>query len=157
MGTTGSGREQGLNDLERPLEALRPASIPDGWRDRMLFEAGKASAEPRHRGRGAVIAILATTTIALGGLLAREHMQRRDLEALFAGRGAEPAASAGVVPVPAPLAVVAAAPSSYRALSLQIFAGGLDEPGRPSGLPHGDPAPPSATLRARDARDFLDF
>jgi hypothetical protein len=160
MDTTGPGREQGLNDLERPLEGLRPASPAGLARDRMLFEAGRASAESRRR-RWAAAAALAAIAVGLGGLLAREREQRRGLEALLAERDRAPALPAGVAPAaPDPVVVVAAVPpDSYRALSLRISDGGLDElaSSAPGLSRPGAPALPVAPLRVRDARGLLDF
>lgn len=161
MDTTGFGDEQGLSELERPLEGLCPAPLAASARDRMLFEAGRAAGESRRRRWAATAAALAAVSVGLGGLLAREREQRRGLEVLLAERDRAPAAPVEVAPT-SPDTVVAVAevsPDSYRALSLRISNGGLDElaSSAPRQSPSGAPAPPMIPLRARDARGPLDF
>ena len=91
-----------LSDLERRLEQWRPASGSLD-RDRMLFDAGRASARAESWGRlgAALAASFALVAVGLGGLLVRERAHRHGLEVALAERTREPALPELVIP-PAP-------------------------------------------------------
>ncbi len=117
--------EAPLSDLERRMGRWRPASGSLD-RDRMLFDAGRASARGESWGRlvGALAACLALVALGLGGLLVRERGYRQGLEVALAERTREPAPREMVAPLP-PFAEPA--PDSYLALSRRILASGLEE------------------------------
>ncbi len=114
-----------LTDLEHRLAALRPTSDRLD-RDRMLFEAGRASARAEARSRAWALSAAASALVAIGlGVgLARERSRALDLErALIAAKGTSPAHTA---PSPTPARAIEVAPDSYLALSHRVLAG-LDE------------------------------
>ncbi len=116
-----------LSDLERRLEQWRP--LPGSLdRDRMLFEAGRASARAESWGRlGAVLAAsFALVAVGLGGLLVRERGHRHALEVTLAERTREPVIADPVLP-PLP-SRPEPAPDSYLALTRRILTTGLDDP-----------------------------
>jgi hypothetical protein len=151
-----------LTDLERRLTALRPtAQALD--RDRMLFEAGRASA--RGEGRAWVLSAAASAlmVVGLGVALARERSRALGLE--------RDLIAAGEVPAAPPIAVTAAprepsppvevAPDSYLALSRRALAGLDDLPAAPP-HPPGDLGPPApgrvlSPLRSRGAEGLRDL
>lgn len=150
-----------LTDLEHRLAALRPSN--GGLdRDRMLFDAGRASARAEGRARAWAFAAASTVVaVGLGFGLARERSRALDLErALVAAREPTPAPKATELPTGAAPAVEAA-PDSYLALSRRAFAV-LDDPPvasarRPIGP--GLPAPerPLSPLRGRGANGYRDL
>jgi hypothetical protein len=143
-----------LTNIERRLSALRPAS--GGLdRDRMLFEAGRASGRAEGRARAWALAAAASVLVAVGlGVgLARERSRALDLErALIAARGTPPAIAA---PPPAPPRAIGVAPDSYLALSHRALAGLDDRPAAPPRrLDALGPTVPERPLSPRDLRDF---
>src|SRR5205814_842686 len=75
MDTSGRAPQGDLNDLERRLAGWRPAASGLD-RDRLMFEAGRASARPGRRERIGSVS-LACLALVLGVLLAQERAQRR--------------------------------------------------------------------------------
>ena len=149
-----------LSDLERRLEQWRPASGSLD-RDRMLFDAGRASARAESWGRlgAALAASFALVAVGLGGLLVRERAHRHGLEVALAERTREPALPELVSPLP-PLAEPA--PNSYLALSRRILASGLEElPPAASNAPRSEiperPEPPLTPLDARRRGGLMDL
>jgi hypothetical protein len=122
---TENERELDLSEVERRLAAWRPAS--GGLdRDRMLYEAGRAAARADGRIHSWRLATAALTllTVSLGGLLARERAQRRELEtSVSIASRIKPSRPVGEVALPAPredTAIEPFAPSSYFALTTQV-------------------------------------
>ena len=115
--------------VERRLAAWRPAGVA-GSRDRMLFEAGRASARPGRLWRASAL-ILAVASLGLGGQLVRERSRRSAVEAeLAAFLSAQPTPQLAVQPTPPPLDLepLQLAPSSYLMLTARLRSGNLDEP-----------------------------
>ncbi|SIO60484.1 hypothetical protein SAMN05444166_6409 [Singulisphaera sp. GP187] len=141
------------NAFEQRLGQWRPAA--GGLdRDRMLFEAGRASAGDASLRRFAVgsIAGLLVVALGLGGLLVHERSQRRFVEAELAA--VRHPVNVDRPTSPAPTVVVAADPNSYLVLTRRMidsapdefpFTASLPAPAQPS-LPD---EPPLTPLRAR--------
>jgi hypothetical protein len=155
-----------LTELERRLSGWAPTAAALD-RDRMLFEAGRASARTGARIRltTTLAAGLAALAVGLGGWAVREHAQRRALELALADRSrALEVALAGRQPVPAvaPIPFDAPAPESYLVLTRRLATVGLDEPESPPKPLIHDPRPTSpdrslTPLSARRHRDLLDL
>ena len=142
-----------LSDLERRLQRWRP--LPGSLdRDRMLFDAGRASARAESWGRlgAALAASFALVAVGLGGLLVRERGYRHALEVTLAERTREPVLAD---PAPPPLpSRPAPARDSYLALTRRILTTGLDDlPPSASKVSRGEltdgPAPSFVPLRVR--------
>ncbi|WZP00825.1 hypothetical protein EP7_002479 [Isosphaeraceae bacterium EP7] len=157
--------ERDLSHLERPLEGLHPQA-PALTRDRMLFEAGRATGRDQGRNRWlTATATLAFLVVGLSGLLAREHTQRQSLERTLAARLSEhvPTVLADK-PTPPGLVVAAskppeASPYSYLALSRRAQSGRLDDwPTNSATLPSGGRAERRpAPLKVRDSAESLNL
>ena len=160
--------EQEPTPIERRLASWRPASVTDA-RDRMLFEAGRASAHAHAKALGAVwvssLILLAMVGLGLGSLLLGERSRRHALEAeLAAVTAARPPETPQLADRPAPpvdLPPLTLAPSSYFVLTAQLRSGSLDLampetplPDRPGAEPT---APSGSTLRPRSFDRALDF
>jgi hypothetical protein len=144
-----------MNDPEHPLNALRPLA-PALSRDRMLFEAGRATGRAQGRNRWfAATATLSTLIVALGGLLAREHTHRQSLERTLASRVTEHAPTVVVVASIPP----EASPYSYLAMSRRAQSGHLDDWTRfPVSSPtRGDAKRRARPLSVRDLGEALDL
>jgi hypothetical protein len=131
-----------LNEIERRLTLLRPSS--GGLdRDRMLFEAGRASARAETRGRAWAVAVAASMVVAIGlGVgLVRERSLRHDLERALATRTPE------ARPAP-PIPPREIAPDSYLALTRRALAGLDDSPPSARRPPEAAPDPTPPPLRA---------
>ncbi|AGA27522.1 hypothetical protein [Singulisphaera acidiphila] len=163
MDTPGPDPQWEINDLERPLARLRPVSGALS-RDRMLYEAGRASLAQnttRDRFLIATSASLLVALVGLGGLLVHERAQRHILEVTLAARGHEQTSPREEPVQPELLPPIEIVPNSYLALSRQIQPGGMDEL-RPmaEGRRADDPAElpePIVPVRVRDARGTLNF
>lgn len=165
MDTPGFDPQRDLNDLERPLSRLRPASIGLS-RERMLFEAGRASASAGRR-RSAfafTTAALSVAVVVLGGLLLHERSRRQALEVELAALPERPAPSRPGPSLSPPVLVASAveASDSYLMLSRRIQAEGIEErrpsvAPSPEGRPLPDPNPPITPTRVRDAYPSLEF
>ncbi len=135
-----------LTHFEQWLAALRPAS--GGLdRDRMLFEAGRASARAEGRARAWALTAAASVLVAVGLALglARERSRRLDLErSLVAASRISPA----IEPPSPPSPPIDVAPDSYLALSRRLVAG-LDDPRPAPEVPVGRPAPDRLRLPLR--------
>ena len=162
MDTQGSRSERDMSELERVLAPLRPVSGSLS-RDRMLYEAGRASirAEARVRLLMGTSALLLVSLMAQGILLCRERGRRHALEIELAARSREPATPSAVALEPKSVERGEISPSSYLALSSHIGRGGLDESSFEIDGPlpahtGGDPRP-AVPLRVRNARGTIDF
>jgi hypothetical protein len=157
--------EQDPTRFERRLASWLPAATALD-RDRMLFEAGRASARAEARGKVWPFAALglALLLVGLGGLFARERSQRIGLETLLA---AHPPAQAPVlaatpprVALPNPI-VEWPDPSSYFVLTTRLGSGDMDFP--PVSRESNTERPPSGTglppppLRLRSVVRTLDL
>ncbi len=132
--------EDELKELEQRLSSWTPSVVALG-RDRMLFEAGRASArsEIRYRLTTALAACVTALAVGLGGWAVREHAQRRALELALAERSrAVPVALAEPWHVAPSVPNSTTAPESYLALSRRLSTVGLDEPGAQTVLPIRD-------------------
>jgi hypothetical protein len=144
-----------LTDLERRLAALRPTARGLD-RDRMLFEAGRASARAEGRIWVLSAAASALVVVGLGVALARERSRALGLErAVAATRPTSPPITSP------PVAPIEVAPDSYLALSRRALAGLDDLPVTPS-HPPGDLGPPApgrvlSPLRSRGAEGLRDL
>ncbi len=152
--------EAPLSDLERRMGRWRPASGSLD-RDRMLFDAGRASARGESWGRlvGALAACLALVALGLGGLLVRERGYRHALEVTLAERTREPVLPEPVSPLPT---LGEPAPYSYLALSRRIQASGLEElppaaPNAPRGEIPERPEPPFTPLSTRGRGGLMEL
>jgi hypothetical protein len=132
-------------------------------RDRMLFEAGRASAQAGARTRFLMLAA-ATLTVSLGlGLtLVRERSACHALELTIADLQRKQASTPIDSVASAPVAANDSQPYSYRALSLVQFAGDSYEPvhAKKSLQPGRAAAGSSARevpLRVRDTGKVLQF
>jgi hypothetical protein len=162
MDTTGLGPRDDLSELEGPLKGLSPVT-GDLSRDRMLFEAGRASAQADSRGRFLMLASAAIVVITgLGVFSFVERSKRYALENAIAHLEQRREAPAPYVIPPFSIASNDASPYSYRALSLLEGASGLHEwelkadamrPARNSTGADSEQAP----LRVRDAGKLLQF
>jgi hypothetical protein len=171
-----------LSALERRLSAWRP-SAGSLDRDRMLYDAGRASAAGGASPWRLAATALLLISMGLGGalihqrsalagersLLAQERAHRRGLETALAARAGVPHPTPHA-PSPSPAsrdaAIEAPAPNSYLVLTARMAAGIDDlatrgaggDPARPRSSPDpaaGDVRP--APLRPTDIRRVLDF
>jgi hypothetical protein len=148
-----------LTELERRLSGWTPAATALD-RDRMLFEAGRASARNGAWGRPttALAAGLAALAVGLGGWAASEHGQRRALERALVverSRARESALAERLLPPAlAPIPVDTPAPESYLVLTRRLGIIGPDEPEPPPAPAVRDPRPeaPDRTLTPLSAR-----
>ena len=163
MDPTGSDPEADLTGLEEALARLRPSPIPLN-RDRLLFEAGRAAGRAERRGwaRG-IAAAFALAALGLGGLLARERGERRDLEVKIASPDARAPSSPRVPPATVDDRPTGpAGPNSYLALTRHLATGGFDtmpieRPAvTPPRVPFG-PTEPPAMLRSRAIGELLEL
>jgi hypothetical protein len=156
----GSARE--INELEAMLAPLRPVAA-NLSRDRMLFEAGRASAQfdARHRFLIATSTSLLVALIGAGGLLVHEQTRRHDLEIELGARNHELTSPWADAVQPELLPRSEISPSSYLALSRHIQPGGMDDTSPVvEGNGAGDPAKdlaPSVPIRIRDTQQALDL
>jgi hypothetical protein len=162
MVTPEPGPAREMNELEATLARLRPVAGALS-RDRMLFEAGRASArfEARHRFLIATSASLLIALIGTGGLLLRERTRRHGLEMELGARNYELTAPPADAVQPELLPRSEISPSSYLALSRHIQPAGLDElipvvEGDGPGQPATDSAP-IVPIRIRDTQRALDL
>ncbi len=162
MDTTGFDPQEDLNQLEEPLAVLRPLTR-NLSRDRMLFEAGRASAHALARRRFLMFASTSLVVVfGLGLSLVRERSRRQAFEVALAGleRMQTPPPSSPIPPVS--IAANDISPFSYRALSLLENLGDLDESrpvagaGQPDRTPRGV-RPEPIPLRVRDTTKLLDL
>jgi hypothetical protein len=162
MGITGFQPEEGLNELEKPLAALRPVT-GNLSRDRMLFEAGRARALTVSRGRMLMLAL--ANVVLVGGLaisLFHERSQRHALELAFAVQVHTPTAPPTDSIPPVWIASNDGSPYSYRALSLLQSSSEPDEWRPATGAGQSDGTRPGAEsemvpLRVRDTTKLLQF
>lgn len=164
MDSTGHDREDDLieHELEQPLTALEP--LPGALnRDRMLFEAGRASAQAGARARFLMLAAATVAvSIGLGLSLFSERSGRHALELAIADLERKQVSAPIDTIAPAPVAVNDSPPYSYRALSLVQFPGDSYDPdpaekslqpGRASAGSNAAQVP----LRVRDTAKVLQF
>jgi hypothetical protein len=150
-----------LSALEQRLASWRPTPAAGGVdRDRMLFEAGRAAAGGRSGWFAS--ACLALLALGLGGLLARERGNRRDLEAALAARVDAPPGPSPAAAVAPPARTVALAPDSYLVLTQRMLAAGIEDPtlraSNPApGHPLVHPEPALSPLDARRLGGSLDL
>jgi hypothetical protein len=156
-----------MTELERRLAGWSPAPVALD-RDRMLFDAGRASAQARIPGSllTALAASLAALAVAFGGWAIHERAQRRGLEVALAqrSRALEVARNGRSLPLPQPasMAVATPGPNTYLALSNRLATGGLDVPESPA-VPtvhdHGSPSPARSLtpLNARTPGGLVDL
>lgn len=163
MDTPGLDPEKDLNALERRLSPLNPVTGRLN-RDRMLFEAGRASARATVRGRllAGACALLAITVVTLGGLFALERTRRHELEVALAARDRDRGSSKGLSTFPVALTSVSASPYSYRELSRRVQAAELEEwesadMTDPPGRTRRDPEPAPLPVRVRAPGGTTDF
>ena len=156
MDTAEPGPEGELTDLERRLARWRPATVGLD-RDRLLFEAGRASA----RGLARLISSLALMLVAavLGVLLVGERNQRHFLEFRLAQMTNKAASPSPIEPTPPLIVGHPPAPDSYLALSLRLRTAGLDDISMPAPDATTGDAPPSPEppLRVRGTGGSLNF
>jgi hypothetical protein len=134
-----------LNDLQRRLAGCRPAEAGLDA-DRMLFEAGRASAQP---GRGRLLwplstACLAVLCIILAASLIHERAQRLALD-----RQVQPV-PAPSVPAPAPPGSEPLSPAAYLALRQALERDPDHWPASSEPAPDSPGAPAPAIPRAWD-------
>jgi hypothetical protein len=129
-----------LNDLERRLTAWQPAA--DGVdADRMLFEAGQATARFRYNRRVVLFHLVLATVCCIWALI--EHFERTALARRVQELSA-PAAPAPVSPEPSP-----EPPSPHSLLaSHRVLDRGLDAWPAPEPGPESPSAPARPILRA---------
>ena len=118
--------------FERRLASWLPAASALD-RDRMLFEAGRASARAEVRAKVWPTAALglALLVIGLGSLFARERSRRLGLEKVMAARTHAQAPALAATPMrvaPRSPRVERPDPSSYFVLTLRLAAGDLELP-----------------------------
>jgi hypothetical protein len=157
--------EQDPTRFERRLATWLPAATALD-RDRMLFEAGRASARAEARGKVWPFAALglALLLVGLGGLFARERSQRIALETvLAANRPAQESVLAATPPrvaLPNPI-MERPDPSSYFVLTTRLGSGDVDFPpvSRESSTerPPSGTGPPPLPLRLRSVVRVLDL
>lgn len=144
-----------LSDLERRLAAWRPAASGSLSRERMLFEAGRASAAPAASGRApwALAACLALACAGLGAGWAAERNGRVQAEKLVAGltpRDTPTAIEPAPVIPPWPTEIRPPDPSSYLALTQRpeavLSGAAAPEAGE---VPDGTNAADAGSLRVR--------
>ncbi len=151
--------------FERRLSSWLPAAAALD-RDRMLFEAGMASARADSRGkvwRTAAVG-LALLLAGLGGFLARERSRRLALETVLAARPPAPAPLLAEKPprvgLPSP-STERPGPSSYLALTARLASGELDfppvSPAPNAERPPVRTGPRPTTLRPRGFERLLDL
>jgi hypothetical protein len=150
-----------LTGLERRLAGWRPeAGGLD--RDRMLYEAGRASARASTRRWASAFAASALVATGLGAALARERSERSGLQRALAARDRPEQSPAPPSPALTPTLSAVPAPDSYWSLTRRIVAG-LDEPApvEPAGPRRSGPPsrlePPLSPLRGRGAEGLLDL
>jgi hypothetical protein len=151
------GPEIDLSGIEGDLRRLKPGPIKIE-RDRLLFEAGRASQRAEHRGRLASILGLAgfVAAIGFGGLFASEHARRVDLEVRLAEKETSSVPPRMVVETRS----LPPEPNSYLILRRNLLVG-LSEPRSPGpvekdeGSSPGDIHPLSQPLRARGSNGLI--
>jgi hypothetical protein len=156
-----------MTDLERRLAGWSPAPVALD-RDRVLFDAGRASVQTRMPGSllTALAASLAALAVAFGGCAVHERAQRRASETALAerSRALEVAVTGRSLPLqePAPMPVASPAPDTYLALSQRLATSGLDVPEAPAAPTVHDksragPAPTLTPLNARRPGGLVDL
>jgi hypothetical protein len=162
MDTPEPGPAREINELEATLAPLRPVAA-NLSRDRMLFEAGRASAgfDARHRFLIATSTSLLIALIGAGGLLVHERARRHGLEIELGARHHEPTSPWTDAVEPELLPRSEISPTSYLALSRHIQPGGMDDTssiveGDGPGHPATDLAP-TVPIRIRDTQRALDL
>jgi hypothetical protein len=127
MDTTGRDPENDLTGLEQQLARFRPAPIALE-RDKMLFEAGRASALAERRGRlgMSMAAIFALIAVGFGGLFVRERARLLALEVRLKTDTREVVRQTpSTSPIPdRPYRPIE--PDSYLSLTRQFLSVGLD-------------------------------
>jgi hypothetical protein len=124
--------EQDPTGFERRLASWLPAATALD-RDRMLFQAGRASARVEARGKvwPSTALGLALLLVGLGGLFGRERARRLALEMVVAARPLaqtpDVAATSPRIVLPSPR-VERPDPSSYFVLTTRLAAGDMDFP-----------------------------
>jgi hypothetical protein len=164
-----------LTALERRLAAWRPsAGALD--RDRMLYDAGRASVGVRPWRLAAAALLLATT--GLGGLLVQQRSQlareralladershRLELETALAARIEASRPSSQVTAMVGAPAIEPLAPSSYLVLTARLTEGAADAASADADSERRKPAPDpaegplrTAPLRPRDIRRVIEL
>lgn len=163
MDATEHGPEGDLTDLERRLARWQPASLGLA-RDRMLFEAGRATARAEVWARVplASAAVLALVAVSLGAMLVRERDQRHALEVRIVQQTNLPKPTAPPIePAPAPIVERPPAPDSYLVLTHHMLAVGLDDAPLPMPTPSATPGDTSPRadppLRVRGPGGLMNF
>jgi hypothetical protein len=162
MDTTEFNAPDNLSELERPLRALNPIA-GNLSRERMLFEAGRASAQAAARVRLAVLTSVASVfIIGLTAFSFTERSKRHALELAIArfDRNREEPTSREIPPLS--IASNDSSPYSYRALSRLESSGGLLEWNPTAEAIPAATNPTGAMskhqpLRVRDAGKLLQF
>ena len=151
------------NALEQRLGQWRPAPLGLD-RDRMMFEAGRASAgfdSLRLFALGSIAGLL-LVALGLGGLFVHERSQRQAVEAELAAVLHSPNVDRATSAVPTVPVVVAADPNSYLVLTRRMIDSAPDEipfvastssPAQPL-LPD---EPPLTPLRVRQIGRLIDL
>jgi hypothetical protein len=151
--------------LERRLAAWVPAATALD-RDRMLYEAGRASAFGEGPGKAwpSAAVVLALLLAGLGGVFARERSRRVALETVLAARPPAQAPALAATPprvAPPVPSTERPDPSSYFVLTTRLSAGELDLPPvsrKPStDDPPGATGPQPPTLRPRGFERVFDL
>jgi hypothetical protein len=146
-----------LSDLERDLRRLQAGAIGLD-RDRLLFDAGRASKQAEHRGRLTVGLVLVAFGVAIGfgGLFVKERTERLALEVRLAERER-------ALVAPGLVADVSDRPiekDSYLALRRNLLddspesRGPVANVGEPRPFPAGD-RPRPEPLRARGSEGLI--
>jgi hypothetical protein len=151
-----------LSELERPLRGLNPIG-GNLSRERMLFEAGRASAQADARVRFVVLSSVASVVvIGLAAFSFTERSKRHALELAFArlDQNREKPASREIPPLS--IASNDNSPYSYRALSrLESSSGLLESVPTPDAIPAARNSTGALSnqrpLRVRDTGKLLQF
>ena len=143
-----NAHEHDPSEFERRLASWLPA-VTALDRDRMLFDAGRASARADARGKlwASAAVGLALLLAGLGVLFARERSQRLALERILAAGPPVQAPMLAATPmrvaVPASSGAARPDPSSYFVLTTRLASGTLDFP--PASLAPNAGHPPGST------------
>jgi hypothetical protein len=163
MDPTKDSPEGDLTDLELRLRQWQPTSFGLD-RDRMLFEAGRASARAEIWGGVPLgsIAALAIVAIGLGVLFVRERGERQALEVRIVEHSTAPKTpEMPIEPAPAlaPIVERPPAPDSYLVLTRNMLSAGPEimpspAPDTTSVVPATNDEPP---LRVRGSGSLINF